>query len=94
MKKRVRTGDKRRGRRMTVKNPVRAVDEHLHPFPQLTPIGEVPGVGAVLERAKLPYRKNPLTEDEALNLVCDARKNEPALPIEKLFKKFKHDLGD
>lgn len=53
----------------------------------------VPGVGAVLKRAKTPYKKNPLSEDEALNLVCDARSDEPTHPIEKLFKKFGHELG-
>jgi len=77
-----------------LKNPVAAVDEHLHPFPQLRPIASVPGVAAVLERARLPYRKNPLSEDEALNLVCDARSDEPTYPLEKLLKKFKYELGD
>jgi len=77
-----------------IKNPVSAVDEHLHPFPHLTPLASVPGVNAVIERARTPYKKNPLSEDEALNLVCDARKNEPALPISKLLKKYKHELGD
>ncbi len=81
-------------RRKRIKNPVRVVDEHLHPFPQMTPLALVPGIGAVLQRARVPYQSNPLTEDEALNLVCDARKNEPALPIKKLLKKFKHELGD
>jgi len=71
-----------------LKNPVAAVDEHLHPFPQLRPIASVPGVAAVLKRARFPYRKNPLSEDEALNLICDARSNEPTYPLEKLLKKF------
>jgi hypothetical protein len=48
----------------------------------------VPGVAAVLERARMPYRKNPLTEDEALNLICDARSDEPSYPLEKLLKRF------
>jgi hypothetical protein len=77
-----------------LRNPVAAVDEHLHPFPQLRPIGSVPGVAAVLKRARMPYRKNPLSEDEALNLICDARSDEPTHPLEKLLKKFKHELGD
>jgi hypothetical protein len=77
-----------------IKNPVSAVDEHSYPFPQLTPLAHVPGVSAVIERARTPYRKNPLSEDEALNLVCDARKNEPVHPISKLLKKYKHELGD
>ena len=80
--------------RRYIKNPVSAVDEHLHPFPHLTRLAEVPGVGAILKRARTPYRKNPLTEDEALNVICDARKNEPALPIERLLNKYKHELGD
>ncbi|HXX23709.1 MAG TPA: hypothetical protein VEO19_11215 [Terriglobia bacterium] len=77
-----------------LKNPVAAVDEHLHPFPQLRPIASVPGVAAVLERARVPYKKNPLSEDEALNLICDARSDEPTYPLEKLLKKYKHELGD
>jgi len=77
-----------------LKNPVATVDEHLYPSPQLRPIASVPGVAAVLERARMPYRKNPLSEDEALNLICDARSDEPTYPIEKLLKKFKHELGD
>ena len=76
------------------KNPLAAIDEHLQPFPQLRPIASVPGVAAVLERARTPYRKNPLSEDEALNLICDARSGEPTYPLEKLLKKFKHELGD
>lgn len=90
---------KRRDLRITkkvrrLKNPVAAVDEHLHRFPQLRPIASVPSVAAVLERARIPYRKNPLTEDEALNLICDARSDEPTYPLEKLLKKFKHGLAD
>ena len=77
-----------------LKNPVAAVDEHLHPFPQLRLIASVPGVAAVLDRARTPYRKNPLSEDEALNLICDARSDEPTYPLEKLLKKFKHGLAD
>ncbi|MGO8734369.1 MAG: hypothetical protein ACLQVM_16460 [Terriglobia bacterium] len=90
---------KQRGARITkhvkrLKNPVAAVDEHVHPFPQLRAISNVPGVAAVLERARIPYRKNPLTEDEALNLICDARSDEPTYPLEKLLKKYKHGLAD
>jgi hypothetical protein len=77
-----------------LKNPVAAVDEHLHPFPQPRAIATVPGVAAVLDRARTPYRKNPLSEDEALNLICDARSDEPTYPLEKLLKKFKHGLAD
>ncbi|PYV17737.1 MAG: hypothetical protein DMG21_07340 [Acidobacteria bacterium] len=57
------------------------------PFPQMRIIAEVPGVEAVLERARTPYRKKPLSEDEALNLVCDAREDEPHFPIKHLLKK-------
>jgi len=81
-------------KRTTIKNPAHAVDEHLHPFPQMARLGEVPGVRAVINRARRPYAKNPLSEDEALNLICDARKNEPVLPISRLLKKYKHELGD
>ncbi len=77
-----------------IQNPVRAADEHLHPFPQMRTIASVPGVGAVLKRAKTPYQKNPLSEDEALNLVCDARSHEATHPIKDLIKKFKAGLGD
>jgi hypothetical protein len=69
-----------------LKNPVAAVDEHVHPFPQLRPIASAPGVAAVLERARTPYRKNPLTEDEALNLICDARSDEPTYPLARIRK--------
>jgi len=78
--------------RRRIKNPVPVTAEHLHPFPQMRPIAAVPGVGAVLKRARTPYKKSPLSEDEALNLVCDARSLEPTHPIEKLFKKFSHEL--
>ena len=57
-------------------------------------IATVPGVGAILKRARTPYKKNPLTEDEALNLICDARSDEPTYPIKELVKKFKDELGD
>jgi hypothetical protein len=70
------------------KNPVATVDERLYPSAQLRPIASVPGVAAVLRRARTPYRNNPLTEDEALNLICDARSDEPTYPLEKLLKKF------
>ena len=80
--------------RLRVKNPVSVADEHLHPFPQMTRLNDLPGVGAVIKRARRPYAKNPLSEDEALNLVCDARKNEPAFPIDNLLKKYKDELGD
>jgi hypothetical protein len=84
---------KQRSRHMTrkvkrLKNQVAAVDEHFHPFPQPRPIASAPGVAAVLERARIPYRKRPLTEDQALNLICDARSDEPTYPLEKLLKKF------
>lgn len=54
------------------------------PFPQLRTIASTPGVVAVLDRVRTPYRKNPLSEDEALNLVCDAREDEPHFPLKKL----------
>jgi hypothetical protein len=81
-------------KRQIVKNPVSAVDEHLHPFPQMAPLASVPGVTAILERARKPYQHNPLTEDEALNLVCDARKHEPTFPLKKLLHKYKDELRD
>ena len=52
-------------------------------------IASVPGVGAVLKRARIPYEKCRLSEDEALNLICDARSDEPTYPASKLLKKFK-----
>jgi hypothetical protein len=48
----------------------------------------------VIRRARRPYAKNPLSEDEALNLICDARKDEPTFPLSKLMKKYKNELGD
>jgi hypothetical protein len=80
---------KQRSRRTTDKfnrrrDPVAAAEEHLHDFPQPRPIASVPGVAAVLKRARVPYRKNPLSEDEALNLICDARSDEPTYPLENL----------
>jgi hypothetical protein len=48
---------------------------------------DVPGVEAILERARSPYVNNPLSEEEALNLICDAREDEPTYPIKKLLKK-------
>jgi len=77
-----------------LKNRVAAVDEHLHPFPQPRPIASASGVAAVLERTRAPYRKNPLTEDEALNLICDARSDEHTYPLERLLKEFDPGLGD
>lgn len=78
-----------RKRATRIKNPVAAVDEHLHPLPQFRTLASLPGAGAVLERARIPYQKRRLTEDEALNLICDARSDEPTHPLEKLIKKFK-----
>jgi hypothetical protein len=86
--------DKSTTRRSLTKNPVNPVDEHLSPFPQLVSLPNAPGVAAVMERARVPYEKRPLSEDEALNLICDARKHEPVQPIGKLLKKYKHELGD
>jgi len=74
------------------RNPVAAVDERLQPFPHVRPVASVPGVAAVSERARLPYRKNPISEDEALNLICDARSGEPTYPLRKLLKKFASNL--
>lgn len=79
----------RRKRATRIKNPAAAVDEHLRSFPQLGTLASMPGAGAVLERARIPYRKRRLTEDEALNLICDARSDEPTHPLAKLLKKFK-----
>ncbi len=76
------------------KNPVSPVDAHLPPFPYTESPPNAPGVTAVMERARIPYEKRPLSEDEALNLICDARKHEPVRPISKLLKKYKHELGD
>jgi len=74
-----------------IRNPVPAIEEHLHPFPQMRPIASVPGVNAVLKRAETPYKRDPLSEDEALDLVCDARSHEPTHPIRKLFRKFGYE---
>jgi len=81
-------------RRTLIKNPVSSVDEHLSPVLRLVSLPHAPGVTAVMERARIPYEKRPLSEDEALNLICDARKHEPVHPISKLLKKYKHELGD
>ena len=85
MRKRNNLGTK--SRRRIIKNPVSPVEGSPMPFPQLRKIAEVPGVEAVLERARTPYRKRPLSDDEALNLVCDAREDEPHFPIKKLLRK-------
>ena len=47
------------------------------PFPQMRIIAEVPGVES----------GTSVSEDEALNLVCDARQDEPHFPIKHLLKK-------
>lgn len=78
------SGSKRRKRRKT---PAAVAGENPPPFPQMRRPATVPGVGAVLERARIPYNHRPLSEDDALNLICDARQEEPAYPIEKLLKK-------
>ena len=81
-------------KRRAIKNPVSRVDEHLHPFQHSVSLPDAPGVSAVMDRARVPYEKRPLSEDEALNLICDARKHEPVHPISKLLRKYKHELGD
>jgi hypothetical protein len=53
-----------------------------------------PAVSAILERARSPYLKNPLSEDEALNLIVDARESEPTYPMKRLLKKTHRDMGD
>jgi len=40
------------------------------------------------------YGRGALTEDEVLNVVCDARANEATHPLEKLRRKYKHQSGD
>lgn len=80
-------------RRRAIKNPVSPVDEHLFPFPHLVSLPDAPGVAAVMDRARVPYEKRALSEDEALNLICDARKHEPVHPISKLLKKYKEEMG-
>lgn len=77
-----------KSRRRLIKNPVNPAEGPPLPLPQSRRITEVPGVEAVLDRARTPYRKNPLREDEALNLVCDAREDERHFPLKKLLKKF------
>jgi hypothetical protein len=62
------------------------VAEHLSPFSQRVSLPNSPGVTAVLERVRIPCEKRPLSEDEALNLICDAGKHEPVQPISKLLK--------
>ena len=81
-------------RRPAIKSLISRVDEHLSSFSHLVSLADAPGVTAVMERARVPYKRHPLSEDEALNLICDARKNEPVQPISKLLKKYKHELGD
>ena len=57
------------------------------------PLQEMPGVDAILSRARLPYLANPLSEDDALNLICDARLTEPTFPISRLASKFSREVG-
>jgi hypothetical protein len=70
------------------------VTVQLSSLPQRVSLSNSPGVTAVMERARVPYEKRPLSEDEALNLICDAREHEPVRPFSKLLKKYKHELGD
>ena len=77
-----------------MKNPGSPVDKHRSPAPHLVSLPDAPGVSAVMNRARIPYERRPLSEDEALNLICDARKHEPARPISKLLKKYKQDLAN
>ena len=79
---------KRETRRMA-RNPVAPGSDYPQPLPHMRRLAEVPGVNAVLKRARTPYDRDPLSEEEALNLICDAREDEPAYPIEKLVKKYK-----
>ncbi len=81
-------------RRKLMKNPVSRLDEHLYPLQHIVQLQNAPGISAVMDRARKPYRKRPLSEDEALNLICDARKHEPVRPISKLLKKYKNELGE
>jgi len=81
-------------RRPLIKNPLNLADARLSLNPHQVSRVNAPGVSAVMERARIPYEKRPLGEDEALNLICDARKNEPVQPISRLLKKYKHELGD
>ncbi len=81
-------------RRAPIRNPVSPVDEHFYPFQHIVQLQNAPGISAVMDRARKPYKRRPLREDEALNLICDARKHEPVRPISKLLKKYKHELGD
>jgi len=77
-------------KRMKVaRNPAAPASESPQTFPQERRLATIPGVIAVLKRARIPYKRHPLSEDEALNLICDARKDEPSFPIEKLLKKHK-----
>ena len=46
----------------------------------------------MVNRRKTRWSRLP-SEDKALNLICDARSDEPTYPLEKLLKKFKHELG-
>lgn len=77
-----------------IKNPGRRVDEHHSPAPHSVSLPDAPGVSAVMDRARIPYERRPLSEDEALNLICDARKHEPVQPIAKLLNEYKQDLGE
>jgi len=47
-----------------------------------------PGMNAILLRARTPYQNRPLSEDDALNLICEARETEQTYPIERLVAKF------
>ena len=80
-------------RRRLAKSAVAPGGPISRPLPQLRRLADVPGVNAILQRARSPYVHDPLSEDEALNLICDAREDEPTYPIKKLLKKLDHELG-
>jgi hypothetical protein len=77
-----------------LKHRVGAVHKRLHALAQIYPHASVPGVAPAPECARIPYRKNPLSENEALNLICDARRDEATYPLGKLLKTFKHGTAD
>ena len=47
-------------------------------------------VDRVYRRARKAIKAS---EDQALNAVCDARLNEPRLPLPQLLEKLAHELG-
>src|SRR5947208_17137240 len=79
----------RRGKNPVAKNPVAPASEQPQPLPHMRRLADVAGVNAVLKRARTPYDRDPLSEEEALNLICDAREAEPAYRMKNLYARLR-----